>query len=64
MSSERFAWLGLTSKREEAVSRLLWTARYCFLQQRIGTANNQPLGERNPFEAFDVLQGTQRFILW
>jgi len=34
------------------------------VQQRVGTTGSQPPGERNPFEAFDVLQGTQRFILW
>jgi hypothetical protein len=54
-SGERFAWLGLIPKWEEAVDRLLWTAHHCLVQQLIGTADNQPPGERNPFEAFDVL---------
>src|SRR5258708_30799657 len=63
-SGERFARLGRTPEREEAASRLLWAAHQCFLQQRVGTAYSQPPGQRNSFEAFDVLQGPSRRILW
>ncbi len=60
-SGESFAQLGWIPEREEAASRLLWTARHCLVQQLIGTADRQPSGERN---SFDVLQGPSRRILW
>ncbi len=63
-SGERFARLGRIPEREKAASRLLRAARQCFVQHRVGTADSQSPGQRNAFEAFDVLQGPSRRSLW
>src|SRR5690242_12995838 len=61
---EGFAWLGRISRREEAVSRPLWSTRHSLSQQLVGTADRQPLSERDSFEPFDVRERPSRRVLW